>query len=248
MTLKGTLITATAILAAGAGMAALRAQEAAPPASSRIGLVDLYDIEEQAPQFVDARRAIGELEARNAAVLRAGSAYTMLTPEQFDRAVELEMTPPVERTADQAGELSALQEIDAEAWERFSALMQASEGERTPESVAEYDRLKAQWDACSDHQAALRARLSTEIDQQLRTHEETATRALDAVLTEIAAEKGLELIVQPRIRTIGRNAYTGDPLPEFHRVVHYGGTDVTAEAITKLTARYSEAGALAMGE
>jgi len=245
--LKSTLVTVTAILAVGAGMAGLRAQEPTGEAF-RVGLVDLYTLETDAPQFASARAAIGKLEADRAAVLRAGAAYTMLTPEEFDRAAELERTPPEERTAAQSEELRRLRDTDAERANRLQALLQLPEAERTPQGVTEFDELQAMQDACWKHQATRKNELTREMDRQLSVHEETATRALDEVLQEIAAEQGLDMIVQPRIRTVGQRLDTGEPLVEYHRVVHYGGVDITADVVAKLTARYSAAGALAAGE
>ncbi len=235
------LLGTVVILAAGA-LAVHGAQD--PPASAgrapSIGVIDYYRVEAQAPQFAEAREALRDLEEEAAVLAFASSAYTMLRPEDFDRALALEATPRDQRTADQGAEVDQLRSLSEEAASRFRALLQLRPTERTPQTEAELDQLRGLQAEAEAHRKALQASLQERMDAAHIAMNEAVSAELKGTLEEVAARRGLDMVVQRSIRTVGQQIETGLPVIEYHQVVHLGGVDITDEVIEGLVARAAE--------
>lgn len=228
-----TFAVVTGLLAVSA--VALRAQDGVPRVRLGVGVLELYDVERRAPQFIEARATLASLQEDAAATVRAAEQYTMLEPEEFERALALERVRDVAMTREQRAELDLLRRTDDERNGRFRGLLQLPPEERTPETDAEFERLRKLYDACAEHRTQLTTAVQTELEQKERSFREKLAAELDAALARVAEAKGIETIVQRSVRTVSPNIETGQPVVEYHRIVHYGGTDVTDDVVAELT-------------
>jgi hypothetical protein len=221
----------SAALAALAAAAIVRAQEPTPTPGP-IGTIEFYRIQDQAPQFVEARKAIKDPGDEAAVLQRVCAIYSMLSPDQFDRAIALERTEESERTMDQRKELDALRATDGERAARFRALLQTDKP--TPETDAEFDGLRGTFDACAEHKKTASDDVQRRLDDANARTQQKVSAALDAAVTKVAREKDLAAVLQSSVRTVGRDLDTGVPVIEYHRIVHYGGADVTDDVLAEL--------------
>ncbi len=230
---------AVAALTAGAAAALLAQDESVP--SSKIGVVQFYAIESEAPQFAEARAQVRELEARATALSNAARTYSMLEPEEFDRALEIEQVPATERTAEQTRELRALKDLNYERSTEFAEIIQLRPDKQTPQTDARAEELDALYRRCRAHWTAKGAALDAELDAADRRLQEHVTERFEQAVAKVAAARGLEMVVQHSIRTTGVQVDTGLPVVEFHRVVHFNtGPDITDEVLEELKRQNAE--------
>jgi Skp family chaperone for outer membrane proteins len=227
------------VLMAGAAAGLLAQDSGAAP--SKVGVVQFYAIESEAPQFAEARAAISALEERASALSSAARSYTMLEPEEFDRALEIEQVADNARTADQIRELRALKDQNQRLNSEMGEILQLRPDKRTPQTDARADELNALYSRCRAHWMAKGAALDEELDGANRELQERVTARFEEAVATVAAARGLELVVQHSIRTTGVQVDTGLPIVEYHRVVHYNtGPDITDEVLAELKRQNAE--------
>jgi len=221
----------SALLAALAAAVIVRAQDATPTPGP-IGKIEFYRVQDQAPQFVEARKSIEDLGDEAALLQRVSATYSMLSPQELDRVLTLERTDEPARTADQRKELDSMRMTENERAGRFRALLQVETP--TPETDAEFDKLRGMFDACAEHKKTKSDDVQRKLDDANTQMQQKVTAALDAAVKKVAEAKGLAAVLQSTVRTVGPHLDTGVPVIEYHRVVHYGGVDVTDDVLAEL--------------
>ncbi|MBD3175189.1 MAG: hypothetical protein GF320_08405 [Armatimonadia bacterium] len=224
-------------LLAGAGL--LAQEEQAP--SSKIGVVQFYTIEAEAPQFATARAEIRALETRASTVYEARETYSMLEPQECEQALAIELVPPPDRTRDQRQQLRDLTDRNYQLKAEYLEILQLRPSERTPQTDARADELRALNERCEAHWREVSQALETELEQANLLLQEELTDEFEAAVAKVAEARGLEMVVQHSIRTMGSQLDTGLPVVEFHRVVHYStGPDVTDDVLGELNRRNAD--------
>ncbi len=237
---RTTAATLVALVALAGGAAVLRAQEPAPQLP--IGVVDMYRIEEQAPQFAAARASVEDLQGQLTAVMQVAASYRFLTPAELDEAVTLYRLKDT-RTRQQRERLTALADLDAKHAARFHELPALPEGSRSVGTDAEFAQLLALYDACEQHQNDLVRDARGKLAGEVRAYEEKVAVQFNGAVEQVAREQGLAMVLEKRVRIESAEV---DPTLQslgyqYRRVVHYGGTDVTDAVVAELIRRNNEA-------
>jgi hypothetical protein len=238
---RTTLVLVVSVVALVTGGAVLRAQAQAGQ-QVPIGVIDLYAIEEQAPQFVEARAHVAEYQAQLDAAMQVASPYRFLRAEELNTAIALQRAGDT-RTRQQREQLEALMAEDEKRATRYRELLTLPADQRIPATDAEFADLGKLYDECEATQNALIKDARGKLALGIRQYEEKVSSQLDKALDGVAKQQGLALILEKRVRTENQAA---DPTLaslgyQYRRIVHYGGTDVTKEVLAELVRLNNEA-------
>lgn len=238
---RTTLVLVASAVALATGGAVLRAQAQAGQ-QVPIGVIDLYAIEEQAPQFAEARAHVAEYQAQLDAAMQVAAPYRFLKAEELNSAIALERAGD-NRTRQQREQLEALMTEDERRATRYRELVTLPADQRGTATDAEFADLAKLYDECEQAQNALIKDAREKLALGIRQYEEKVSGQLDKALEAVATRQGLAMILEKRVRTENQAA---DPTLaslgyQYRRIVHYGGTDVTGDVLAELVRLSNEA-------
>jgi len=195
------------------GIAAVGAHAQDAAAAPKIAWVDLDQVNAQYDRLKAKREELRQWYAQQDALLKElSSKYLFLSEELFNEAIEI-LRKPRPLSAEDATRRDELRQISDEKENRFLEL--ESKPDRTPREREDFLQLQEIAQSRSKHIEAIARELQADLMEMQAVAEQELTGNMQAVVQQIAAERGFSIV----LNKLG---------------VLYGGEDITATVLEKL--------------